>query len=340
MERYASRARTFQVSATTMSIGDCCVPMMSTSMSPALRVWWGRWVFGVDASHDDEHAKVNGRASRRQSHRPAARSGAVPKSPRGDSPLGRIERRVAAVPTVTLVFGRIRGSLLVRYRPTGPIRHDTIRTAPLRTVAHRGWPTMSDPLTWSPIPLGRWFGTTVRVHIFLIVFVVFRLLDAAVAPTRSLTPAPTACWLALLLLALAVHELGHRVDRVAGLRPRGCPPLAAGQPGRPVAVDRSSHSALVALAGPLTGALSSWSSRSGSTLHRGSARLESVRPGTRPRRSVSSAGPRRPHPPGWIGWFGYLNCVLLLVNLLPALPFDGGRMLHGTDHCAGRLGRG
>ena len=40
---------------------------------------------------------------------------------------------------------------------------------------------MSDPLTWSPISLGRWFGTSVRVHIVLIIFVVFRLLTAAVS---------------------------------------------------------------------------------------------------------------------------------------------------------------
>jgi hypothetical protein len=32
--------------------------------------------------------------------------------------------------------------------------------------------------------------------------------------------------------------------------------------------------------------------------------------------------------PIWIvGWFGYLNYVLTLANLIPALPFDGGRML-------------
>ena len=27
-----------------------------------------------------------------------------------------------------------------------------------------------------------------------------------------------------------------------------------------------------------------------------------------------------------LGWFGYLNYLLFLANLLPALPFDGGRM--------------
>ena len=31
---------------------------------------------------------------------------------------------------------------------------------------------MTDPLMLAPINLGRWFGTQVRVHIFLILFVV------------------------------------------------------------------------------------------------------------------------------------------------------------------------
>ena len=33
---------------------------------------------------------------------------------------------------------------------------------------------------------------------------------------------------------------------------------------------------------------------------------------------------------GSLGWFGYLNWVLLLANLIPALPFDGGRMLRAV----------
>src|SRR4051812_9272063 len=71
---------------------------------------------------------------------------------------------------------------------------------------------MTDPLLWSPISLGRWFGTQVRVHIFLIVFVVLELFTAAVVPDeqehRFLR---TACWIGLLLLALALHELAHAV---------------------------------------------------------------------------------------------------------------------------------
>src|SRR5690242_7619890 len=65
---------------------------------------------------------------------------------------------------------------------------------------------MTDPLMRSPINLGRWFGTQVRVHIFLIVFVVLELLSAALAPddARFLK---TAAWIGLLLLALALHAL-------------------------------------------------------------------------------------------------------------------------------------
>src|SRR5262249_57306324 len=66
---------------------------------------------------------------------------------------------------------------------------------------------MTDPLTWSPINLGRWAGTPVRIHIFLIGFVVVSLLGAAIGTDHRVLP--TACWLGLLLLALAVHELGH-----------------------------------------------------------------------------------------------------------------------------------
>ncbi len=32
-------------------------------------------------------------------------------------------------------------------------------------------------------------------------------------------------------------------------------------------------------------------------------------------------------PLWWLGWFGYLNWLVFLANLIPALPFDGGRIL-------------
>ena len=118
---------------------------------------------------------------------------------------------------------------------------------------------MSDPLTWSPISLGRWFGTSVRVHITLIVFVVFQLLSMAVSlAAKGDLPqlSQTACWLGLLLLALAVHELAHAAtafwldcdqDEVH-IWPLGS--LVG-----PLFVPRSSEHILVAAAGPVANGL-------------------------------------------------------------------------------------
>src|SRR4051794_26984363 len=76
-------------------------------------------------------------------------------------------------------------------------------------ATRRGWPMMTDPLIWAPINLGRWFGTRVRLHIFLIVFVAVELLNSAIGQeTRFLL---TVSWIALLLLALAIHETAHAV---------------------------------------------------------------------------------------------------------------------------------
>ena len=114
---------------------------------------------------------------------------------------------------------------------------------------------MTDFLTWSPISLGRWFGTAVRVHISLIVFVVYTLVTTAVtlAASGQLDHIKaTACWLALLLLALFLHELAHAMtaywldcdQEEVHIWPLGS--LVG-----PSYVPRSSEHVLVALAGPV-----------------------------------------------------------------------------------------
>ena len=190
---------------------------------------------------------------------------------------------------------------------------------------------MTDPLTWSPIHLGRWSGTTVRIHITLILFVVFKLLNAAMEDGH---PVPqTAAWLLLLLVALALHEIGHAAmaswlgadrDEVR-LWPLG---NMVGPSGVPQTPDHM----LVALAGPalnlvvvvvtavglkLAGASFVWNPF-GQVDDSGAPRL--------------LAGGYAPEltPIWWAGWFGYLNWVLLLANLIPALPFDGGRFLRAA----------
>jgi Zn-dependent protease len=190
---------------------------------------------------------------------------------------------------------------------------------------------MTDPLTWSPINLGRWSGTQVRVHIFLIVYVAFTLLNAVLAPERG-SIGPTACWLGLLMVALAIHELGHALmaswlgsDREeVRLWPLGN--MVGPAPGA-----RSADNALVALAGPIVSGVVVlvvaialglarahfvWSPFGNSIGHDSGAPM------------LAGGKPAAPLTALWfLGWFGYLNWVILIANLIPALPFDGGRML-------------
>jgi Zn-dependent protease len=189
---------------------------------------------------------------------------------------------------------------------------------------------ISDPLTWSPINLGRWFGTQVRVHIFLIIFVVFRLLSAAFSSEHAIKP--TACWLGLLFLALVVHELGHLLlANWLGCEHEEVRLWPLGNMVGPAPSSRSSDNALVALAGPVTNAAivlvtAIGLSFAGAQFIWNPFGYQSSQDSGAP---VLAGGGQAPALSAlwWFGWFGYLNWVLLIANLIPALPFDGGRML-------------
>jgi Zn-dependent protease len=193
---------------------------------------------------------------------------------------------------------------------------------------------MTDPLTWSPINLGRWSGTQVRAHIFLIVFLALRILGAAISSDHSVVP--TTAWLGLLLVALAVHELGHALMASwVGVDHEEVRLWPLGNMVGPAPAARSADNALVALAGLIAsaaivlvtaiglsfaGAQFIWSPFGYSTGYDSGAPL-----------LVATGKQAMPLTPlWWIGWFGYLNWVLLIANLIPALPFDGGRMLRAV----------
>ncbi len=201
---------------------------------------------------------------------------------------------------------------------------------------------MNDALSWSPISLGRWFGTTVRVHISLIIFLVFRLITDSVAlAAKGELPqiSHTVCWLSLLVAALAVHELGHAATAAwldhdqseVNIWPLGSligPSFAA----------RSSEGFLVAMAGIVTngaivvtvalglnlfaGAHFVWNPFGSAVNVNGVTIYDAGAP------RLAGGALATPLSAIWvIGWFGYLNWVLMVANLIPALPFDGGRML-------------
>ena len=194
---------------------------------------------------------------------------------------------------------------------------------------------MSDPLSWSPISLGRWFGTSVRIHITLIIFVVFRLLSAVIALAgKGELPqvSQTACWLGLLLLALALHELGHAVMSFWLDGDQGEVNIwPLGSLVGPSFTPRSSENVLVAMAGLVTSGAIVLAIALGLNLFAGAHFVwNPFGNGI----SIDDAGAPTltggtlavPLSAVWfIGWFGYLNWVLMLANMIPALPFDMGR---------------
>ncbi|MFO0907502.1 MAG: hypothetical protein U0794_03935 [Isosphaeraceae bacterium] len=199
---------------------------------------------------------------------------------------------------------------------------------------------MNDPLTWSPIHLGRWAGANVRIHISLVLFVAITLLSAALAPGHRI--APTLAWIVLLLVALAIHELGHALAALwldsepddVRLWPLGNM-VGPSPPGRSV----PGENIVVALAGPATSAVLVIATAVALAFF--DAQFVWNPFGNRddagaPQIAYMAADGKIAHKlataftPAWyLGWFGYLNWVIMLANLLPALPFDGGRIFRG-----------
>jgi Zn-dependent protease len=189
---------------------------------------------------------------------------------------------------------------------------------------------MTDPLTWS-ISLGRWAGIQVRIHVILAAYLAVRLLDAALdtgMPVRQ-----TAAWLGLLLLALALHELGHVAMAVwygsepeeIRLWPLGnfvgpAAPRASQAPETvPIAIAGLATSLVLALAAAIT--LNVMHAQMvfnpcGNAEGTGAPLLADGK-------TFATAF----SPQWWVGWFGYLNWVLFVANLIPALPFDDGRVI-------------
>jgi len=191
---------------------------------------------------------------------------------------------------------------------------------------------MSDLLTWSPIQLGRWFGTTVKVNISLIFLVASSLLFAPFAKSGGTGLAnleQTAAWLALLLLALAIHEAAHALTAfVLDCEQEDVHLWPLGNLAGPSSSPRGVENMLVAIAGPLVSGALALGTAAGLGLIADAQFVWSPfgneHDAGAPWVDGKTAAPLT--PVWWIGWFGYVNYILFLVNLLPALPFDGGRL--------------
>ncbi|WP_435008164.1 site-2 protease family protein [Tundrisphaera lichenicola] len=189
---------------------------------------------------------------------------------------------------------------------------------------------MTDLLTWS-IDLGRWSGVRVRIHFFLIFFALGRLLNAAIAPENTIVA--TAGWLFLLLLVLALHELGHAAMAVAqNIEVEDIRLWPLGNFVIPVGSSKGNDSISVAAAGLATSGFLAIASAivvamAGGVMVLspfGSGLADSGAPwvqGTAYKQQFDALSPT-----WWVGWFGHLNAVVFMANLIPALPMDGGRI--------------
>ncbi len=194
---------------------------------------------------------------------------------------------------------------------------------------------MTDLLTWS-INLGRWSGVQIRVHYFLVFFALGRLLNAALGEGHRV--GPTAGWLLLLLVVLALHELGHAVmasiqnvdSEDVRLWPLGnfvVPSTSRNHDSIPVAAAGLATSGFLAIASAIVLAMAGTSmvfSPFGTSYNNG------VDPGAPFFQGSTDQVKALSHPLWWVGWFGHLNWVVFLANLIPALPLDGGRIVRAA----------
>lgn len=189
---------------------------------------------------------------------------------------------------------------------------------------------MSDPMTWS-IDLGRWAGTRVRVHAFLLIFAALKLLGAAWEKTSpGLASAVVLGWFGLLVVALACKlaaqavmaaRLGYDQDefRVWPLGDLGRPGLS--EP------ERSPEAVASVIAGMLVNLAIAASIFVGLRMAGAWMILNPFGGETAGAPVLASSAPAFAFTATWwFGQFGYVNWVLFLANLLPALPLDGGRI--------------
>lgn len=211
----------------------------------------------------------------------------------------------------------------------------TLRPIPTR----HGWPHMTDFFTWS-IDLGRWAGSRVRVHSSLVIFAVLSLIVGMTEPARFL---PTVAWLAMLVVVLVLHELGHaaaaawqQVDAEdvmlwplgnfvgpSGVRSHENPWVAAGGLLASGGLALATFFGLWLVGGRVVlSPFGNWPDAGAPYL-----------PGSDPVTQVTAL------TPAWYAsWFAWLNWVVFVANLLlPALPFDMGRIVRST---IGRPGLG
>jgi Zn-dependent protease len=175
-------------------------------------------------------------------------------------------------------------------------------------------------MKWS-IPVARPFGIELKVHAtFFIILLVGAIQWQGYGPPGMLFG---AALMLLLFVCVALHEFGHALVaqrlgipvREVVLLPIGGVAVLARNPNRPA------HELLIAAAGPAVNVLIV----AGLSLTMG---LKAALTGADPAALVSAAkGP--PSAAAALAWLLAANVALIVFNLIPAFPLDGGRILRG-----------
>lgn len=223
---------------------------------------------------------------------------------------------------------------------------------------------MRDPFSWS-FPLGRLFGIVIRVHVLFPILALAMIVRISTKPVGGQSP-PDGIWLdalaviGILFLSVLLHEFGHCFAArsvegdaqeilmwpLGGLAAVEVPHTwranfitAAGGPAVNLLLCGLSAGILAALS--FVPPLNPWSDPYRPSMYNWAAQTEIqhprpwiVRPADGPesheRPTVKPAEPEGrtlTHGEIFLARFFYVNWFLLLLNLLPGFPLDGGRML-------------
>ena len=172
---------------------------------------------------------------------------------------------------------------------------------------------MRDLLSWN-LSLGRWGGVQVRLHVFFVLFVVIAL---GLAEEKFFWD--TTAVLAILFSSVLVHELAHCLTawRVGGAADSILLWPLGGLTQVNVSHDPQSEF-MTAIAGPLANLAACLVVAPVLILKQCSPALNPLLP------PVSADGLTWLNACEWAFW---INWLLFMVNLLPALPLDMGRVL-------------
>lgn len=168
---------------------------------------------------------------------------------------------------------------------------------------------------WS-FPVGRVFGIQIRVHVLLLVFTAVELLEGGSAGGLALKL--TAAWLSVLWLSVLLHELGHCF-------------VARRMGGSAEYILLWPLGGLAAVDYPRNWRAAFWTCLGGPAVNFALAAITVAAILLRPEPDLNPMGSMLVVRDGqlsvdWVRAFYNVNFALILLNILPIFPLDGGGM--------------